>query len=85
MLPCLSLFCLMTFGPAGLALGGNAAPGAAAHSTLTVQAFGRENPQCHAWTNQCVTCTSAGAGNPAQCSTPGIACTPGPIRCTATR
>ena len=42
----------------------------------TVFTFGRENPDCGEWTDACHVCTRAADGRP-QCSTPGIACTPG--------
>lgn len=38
-------------------------------------------PGCREWTDGCITCARTPAG-PA-CSTPGIACTRGPVRCTA--
>ena len=46
----------------------------------TVFSFGRENPTCGEWTNGCQVCTRPAAGE-MQCSTPGIACTPGPPVC----
>jgi hypothetical protein len=42
----------------------------------TVFTFGKENPDCLEWTNACQICTRSAAGE-MQCSTPGIACTPG--------
>jgi len=42
----------------------------------TVFSFGKENPDCVEWTNACQICTRSSAGE-MQCSTPGIACTPG--------
>jgi hypothetical protein len=42
----------------------------------TIFSFGRENPDCAEWTDACHVCTRAADGTP-QCSTPGIACTPG--------
>ena len=42
----------------------------------TVFSFGKENPDCLEWTNACQICTRDAAGE-MQCSTPGIACTPG--------
>lgn len=80
MTPCLSLLCFMVFGPPGVAFGGLPTSVSATPGT-SVQAFGTQNPSCAAWTDACVTCTAAGEG-PAACSTPGIACTPGPITCT---
>ena len=46
----------------------------------TVFSFGRDNPQCAEWSNACQVCTRAANGE-MQCSTPGIACTPGPPVC----
>lgn len=42
----------------------------------TVFSFGKENPDCMEWTNACQICTRSAAGE-LNCSTPGIACTPG--------
>lgn len=41
----------------------------------SVQAWGRDNPDCAEWSDACVACTRDG------CSTPGIACTPKEIAC----
>ncbi len=69
----------MVFGPPGVAFSG--LPQAASPLPGTaIQAFGRDG-QCAAWTDGCVTCAKVGEG-PAQCSTPGIACTPKTITCT---
>ena len=46
----------------------------------TVFSFGRDNPTCGEWSNGCQVCTRPAAGE-MQCSTPGIACTPGPPVC----
>ena len=46
----------------------------------TVFSFGRDNPTCGEWTNGCQVCTRPAAGE-MQCSTPGIACTPGAPVC----
>jgi len=46
----------------------------------TVFSFGRDNPTCGEWTNGCQICMRPAAGE-MQCSTPGIACTPGPPVC----
>ena len=46
----------------------------------TVFSFGRDNPTCGEWTNGCQICTRPAAGE-MQCSTPGIACTPGAPVC----
>ncbi len=40
---------------------------------VSIQGYGRQNPECRAWTDGCVLCTSDGGGH-SQCSTPGIAC-----------
>ena len=68
----------MIFGPPGVALGGDTALPSQRPGT-SVQGFGAQN-QCLSWTDGCVLCT-AGAGGKAQCSTPGIACTPTAISC----
>jgi hypothetical protein len=80
MISCLSLLCFMVFGPPGLVLG-DGFSGVATAPKTSVQAYGRQNPQCGAWTDSCVTCTAPAAGGRAQCSTPGIACTPTAIAC----
>ena len=46
----------------------------------TVFSFGAANPLCAEWTNGCQACNRSSAGE-MQCSTPGIACTPGPPVC----
>ena len=79
MLPCLSLLCFAVFGPPGLALGGlGPAP---APSAVSVRTFGASHDRCRAWSDGCVICRAAVGGGPAQCSTPGIACTPRPVAC----
>ncbi len=50
----------------------------------TVFSFGRENPVCAEWSNGCQVCTRSAKGE-MQCSTPGIACTPGPPLCRVTK
>ncbi len=77
MLPCLSLLCVAVFGPASLVPDGPRPPAA------SVQAYGRGDPACQAWSDGCVTCQAAADGGPARCSTPGIACTPEPVACRA--
>ena len=56
------------------------APSAPEGAPATVFSFGRDNPTCGEWTNGCQVCTRPAAGE-MQCSTPGIACTPGPPVC----
>ena len=41
----------------------------------SVQAWGRDNPDCAEWSDACVVCTKEA------CSTPGIACTPKETAC----
>ncbi len=53
------------------------APGA---GPATVFSYGKENADCAEWTNSCQVCTRDDQGAP-QCSTPGIACTPGAMAC----
>jgi hypothetical protein len=50
----------------------------------TVFTYGKENPDCVEWTNACQTCTRDDKGAP-QCSTAGIACTPGALVCRMTK
>ena len=78
---CLSLYCFLVFGPPGLALDPGPTPVLQAPGTA-IQAFGRTR-DCRAWTDGCTVCTSPEGNAPAACSTPGIACTPAPIACTA--
>jgi hypothetical protein len=71
------LSCLLLMSAAALADEPRAPPMPAAESTpATVFSFGKENPDCVEWTNACQICTRSAAGE-MQCSTPGIACTPG--------
>jgi hypothetical protein len=44
-----------------------------------VQAYGAHDPGCAQWSDGCVTCRRAETG--IACSTPGIACIPGPNVC----
>ena len=48
-------------------------------ASLSIQAYGQQNPHCAEWTNGCVVCVAAGGH--AQCSTAGIACTPAGLTC----
>lgn len=79
MLGCLSLYCFMVFGPPSLALDPARGAGPAA-TAVSVQGYGL-GTACRSWTDGCVVCTRPASGQ-AACSTPGIACTPGPIACT---
>ena len=45
----------------------------------SIGGYGRQNPGCAEWTNGCVVCVMA--NERAQCSTPGIACTPAGVTC----
>jgi len=69
---CLSLACA--------ARAQEAAPPASQEVPATVFSFGRDNPLCAEWSNGCQVCTRPASGE-MQCSTPGIACTPGPPMC----
>ena len=80
MLPCVSLLCFMVFGPPGVALSGPAALKPARTPVPSIQGYGRANASCRAWTDGCTICQANGGGA-AACSTPGIACTPGPVAC----
>ncbi len=49
---------------------------------LSVMSFGKENASCAEWTDACQVCNRDAQGA-AQCSLPGIACTPGVPVCRA--
>jgi hypothetical protein len=51
---------------------------------IPVQAYGETNADCLEWTDSCVICVRREGAEPA-CSTPGIACRPGEIACSASR
>lgn len=51
---------------------------------VSIQGYGKQNPDCLAWTNGCVLCVSDGDRG-SQCSTPGIACQPHGLTCKAVR
>jgi len=53
-------------------------------SLATVFAFGADNPDCLEWGNACQICKRDDAGAP-QCSTSGIACTPGETLCKSAK
>jgi len=61
---------------------------ALAVTVLAVLAGAMPTPQagppasCREWSDGCMVCRRDSAGTPA-CSTPGIACVPGPLRCLA--
>lgn len=48
-------------------------------SVSSIQSYARQNPHCAEWTNGCVVCVATNGH--AQCSTPGIACTPAGLTC----
>lgn len=50
----------------------------------TMQQYGADNTDCVEWSNACQIC-KRDADGAAQCSTPGIACTPGRILCKVKR
>ncbi|HMN74275.1 MAG TPA: hypothetical protein PKA55_20625 [Rhodoblastus sp.] len=52
-----------------------APPADAQAEQKSVQAWGRDNPDCAEWSDACVACTKEG------CSTPGIACVSQDIVC----
>ena len=56
------------------------APKGAAPNLPTVQGYGARNPDCAEWTDACHICKIDDKGA-AQCSTPGVACTPSDIVC----
>lgn len=51
---------------------------------VSVQAYGKQNPDCLNWTNGCVLCITDANGR-SQCSTPGIACQPRGLTCKQLR
>ena len=51
---------------------------------VSVQGYGRQNPECATWTDGCVLCIGDDDGR-GQCSTPGIACTPHGVTCKVLR
>ena len=51
---------------------------------VSIQAYGKQNPECLNWTNGCVLCATDPAGL-SQCSTPGIACQPRGLTCKVLR
>ena len=70
---CLTLACAARADDAPAAPSPEGAP-------ATVFSFGRDNPLCTEWSNGCQVCLRSANGE-MQCSTPGIACTPGPPIC----
>ena len=71
--------------PLGTALADSAkAPPVHEGPKVSVQAYGKQNPQCLSWTDGCVLCTTDPTGV-SQCSTPGIACQPRGLHCKSMR
>ncbi|HEV3043329.1 MAG TPA: hypothetical protein VGY52_05640 [Roseiarcus sp.] len=70
---------------AGSAVAGETAPAAAPNplavtaEQMSLQGYGVAAPGCLEWGDGCVACLRDADG--AHCSTPGIACQPGPIAC----
>ncbi len=50
------------------------------NESLSLQGFAAQNPLCDEWSDACVVCKRDEKDTP-RCSTPGIACQPGPIVC----
>jgi hypothetical protein len=50
-------------------------------SQIAVQAFGRHDKDCTAWTDGCVNCVRQKSGGDFSCSNIGIACQPKEIEC----
>jgi hypothetical protein len=50
------------------------------NEAVSLQGFGVQNPLCREWSDGCAVCLRDEKGAP-RCSTPGIACQPGPIAC----
>ncbi|MBK9081690.1 MAG: hypothetical protein IPL88_06215 [Rhizobiales bacterium] len=51
-------------------------------SAPSIEGYGATNKACMEWTNGCQICV---AGDKPGCSTPGVACTAGPIVCSKTK
>ena len=49
-----------------------------------IEDFGAGASRCTAWSDGCQICQRGPSGGAAACSLPGIACTRGPVICTAT-
>jgi hypothetical protein len=56
------------------------APKGAPDGAATAQNYGARDPECQEWTDACRTCIRDEKGA-TQCSTPGVACTLGPVAC----
>jgi hypothetical protein len=52
-------------------------PGAV--ETMSLEGYALAAPRCAEWTDGCASCLRDSGG--AHCSTPGVACQPGPIFC----
>jgi hypothetical protein len=73
---------LLGFGVAPAAAdGATAGPSA---EELSLEGFGAKTPACLEWSDGCAVCARDDR-QAAHCSTPGIACQPGPIACRAER
>ena len=55
-------------------------PAVASEESASMLAWGLDHAECAEWTDLCQVCARAPEGSP-QCSTPGIACQPGPVLC----
>ena len=53
---------------------------AAPASTVSIQGYGDQDASCLVWTDGCRNCDRTESGS--SCSNIGIACQPGPIKCT---
>jgi hypothetical protein len=49
-------------------------------STVSIQGYGNQDLSCLVWTDGCRNCDRTDSGS--SCSNIGIACQPGPIKCT---
>ena len=54
-------------------------PAAPAPTLPSAAAFGDRDKSCAEWSDGCIVCRRDGHGT--ACSTPGIACTRGPVQC----
>ena len=74
-----AVFAVLAIAAGPLAMAEDAPPPASAD--IPVQAYSATDLACVAWTDSCQLCLRM-PDNRAVCSTPGIACTPGPLVCT---
>ena len=77
--PALVAFASLLILPSAAGADGFHAPRLKQGPVTSIQSYARQNPRCAEWTNGCVVCLATNGH--AQCSTPGIACTPAGLTC----